>query len=187
MPNAVAIKVVIGLRANGYADHPDWTQLDLGGDTPEQHQIVKWKYDKTSGHDDDTAESPKGQQLGMMLVSQTFADKAVALFPGVVSRMTETECQDFWDNKAHAHLPEDRINTGLLNALRSEYVLIKELIADLPDGAAKTKLQNRLTRVRNRALKALDPTNAEDGVRAFTDKTWAKAKAARNITFIEPA
>ena len=182
--SGVAIKVVIGLRPNGQADHPDWSQLDLGGDRPQDHQIVKWRYDKTSGHDDDTAGSPLGTQLGMMVVTKTFAAAAVATFPTLVTRMTEAEAATFWDDKAHAHLADERRDTSELNSLHAEFVLTKDLAAEF---TGDVKLVARLADLKTLIRKALDPDDKAPGVAKNVDRRWTDAKAARGIVYVEPA
>jgi len=168
----VPIKVIIGLRPNGHADHPDWKQLPLQkvrGERHEDHQIVKWVYDKTSGHQDNTVGSPRGQQFGMMLVTSTFADEAIAQFPELVTIMTEVEAQDFWETKGHAHLPENDIDVDVLLALKAQRDLMMAL------GKPTVALDAQITR-------ALNPDNRELGVRKNRTKLWADAKMAMGFT-----
>jgi len=76
-----AIKVKIGLRQNGHADHPDWNKLPMakGGKDPATHMFLGgWKYDKTSGHQEVSADSPMGMQWGMLLVTEQLATEALA-------------------------------------------------------------------------------------------------------------
>lgn len=174
--NVIPIQVVIGLRPNGHADHPDWTLLPLQkvrGERHEDHQIVKWVYDKTSGHDDNTADSPRGQQLGMMLVTRTFANEAVAQFPDLVTIMNEAEAQDFWENKGHAHLPANNLDTDRLVSLKAQ----RDLMVDL--GQNTTVLDTEITR-------ALDPSDREPGVRKNERKLWADAKIQIGFRVVSP-
>lgn len=167
MVDVVPIQVIIGLKPNGFADYPDWTQLPLQrvrGERHEDHQIVKWVYDKTSGHDDVSPGSPRGTQLGMMLVTQTFADEAVAAFPGVVSVLTEAAASTFWDTMAHAHIAADAVDTNHLIGLKMR----RELLVDL--GQSTTTLDVQIS-------KALDPNDTERGVRKNKRKTWTGLKA----------
>ncbi len=185
MPDVTAIKVTIGLRPNGHADHPDWNQLPLaiGGERPEDHQIVKWRYDKTSGHDHEAPDSPLGTQLGMMLVTETFATEAVATFPGLVVRMTEAEALAFWENKAHAHMADERRDGNELLALHAEFILIRDLATEFPGNA---KLQNRLTALKALLQKALDPDDPAPGVRKNIERRWASMKADKGLVYAEP-
>lgn len=180
MADGVPIKVVIGLKSNGQADYPDWTTLPLasGGATPEDkealvaaEQIVKWVYDKTSGHQEDTTESPAGQQLGMMVVTSLFSTQALAAFPTVVSTMTEAEAQDFWENKAHAHLPTEKIDIDALTGLKAQRDLLVAVKAH----------PSKITELDARIFDALNPDHEELGVRKNKDKSWTDAKANRGF------
>jgi len=180
MADGVPIRVVIGLRPNGHADHPDWTTLPLAasGVTKEDkehlvkaQQIVTWVYDKASGHAEETADSPAGQQLGMLVVSQQFADEAVLTFPSLVTVMTEPEAQVFWESKGHAHMPEENIDQSRLQALKAQKDLLDSLQV-----SAQVKQEND-----SRIMKALDPDDAEPGVRRNTDKSWTEAKLRRGF------
>ena len=163
---------MIGLKANNFHDYPDWNQLPLArvrGERPEDHQIVKWHYDKTSGHDDETVGSPRGTQLGMMVVTDTFATEAVAAFPGVVTIMTEVEARDFYENKAVIHLSADRVSADVLTGLKAR----RDLMVDL--GQSTVALDAQIT-------KALDPDDAEPGVRKNPRKTFDELKTDTGLT-----
>ncbi len=118
----VPIKVQIGLRANGHHDHPNWDLLPLAAvrdERPEDHQIVKWHYDKVSGHDQESPGSPRGVWFGMMVVTSVMASEAVATFPGIVTIMSDAEAQDFWENFALINQPDDDMDTDRLIALKA--------------------------------------------------------------------
>lgn len=190
--DAAAIKVRIGLRPNGHADHPDWSSLPLAGsgtkDEREQavraHQAHSWVYDKTSGHAEETPGSPRGVQFGMMLVSERFAAEAMAAFPALVTRMTEAEAREFWDVNGHGHLEDERRDDVALKGLKDEFVLIKEMLVEFP---GNVKLLTRKTALVARIQKALDPDDAHPGVRKDRMRRWATAKPALGVTFKEPA
>jgi hypothetical protein len=172
----VAIKVKIGLRENGHADHPNWGLLPMvqGGITPESQQIVKWKYDKTSGHDEDNGgDSPVGTQFGMMIVTEQFANEAVATFPvGVVTILTEAEAAIFWDDKAHAHVAENQVNSQMVADLNNELQL--HIAADSPApiiNALKAKAKN-----------ALNPVHGENGIKKHKSKKFVDAKGHFGFT-----
>ena len=61
-------------------------------------------YDKVSGHQEETADSPRGQQWGLLLVPDAFAQQAVTRFPAECSILTEAEAEAFYETKAVAHL-----------------------------------------------------------------------------------
>jgi len=167
----VPIKVKIGLRAdNRTADHPQWDLLpSYTEETAAAAMVGGWQYDKTSGHREVSADSPYGQQWGVLLVTEAFALEAVATFPTLVTILSEAELEDFWDNKAHAHQPDHRRDDAELQALRDELALKKEL--RVPYGETQIAL-----------AKALDPDNPSPGVVKNKMKKWQDAKVALDIT-----
>lgn len=167
----IPLKVKIGLRPNGHADHPDWSKLPMvGTQNPEQFWAMGgWKYDKTSGHREDTPDSPVGFQYGMILVTPQFATEAIAEFPALIQVLTEAECQSFWDDKAHAHLEDSLINIEALNALNVEHQLL-----------VATNQSTGVLDVRIR--RALDEDNPSPGKRKNYTKKWVDAKERSGIT-----
>jgi hypothetical protein len=169
----VPIKVKIGLRHNGHANHPDWRLLPLAKtDTIEDHQIVKWQYDNTSGHGDHSPHSPRGEQLGMMVVTRQFADEAMATFPGVVSEMTDAEAELFYEQRHTVHMHRDRFDVQHLTGLKVVYDLMVAV------GAPQIELDAFKLNI-NRALDRVDP---EPGVRRNRRKTWAGLKTELDLT-----
>jgi len=168
----IPIKVKIGLRPNGHADHPNWLLLPLasGGGNREakealvsDEQIVKWAYDKSSGHDEETVDSPIGVQFGMMVVTQKFADEAVIEFPSLITVLTEGQARIFWETKATAHMPENKLDSDVLQGLKAQ----RDLMVDLGQNTATLDIV---------ILKALDPDDTEPGVRKGGRKSWNDAK-----------
>ena len=191
MAEAVAIRVIIGLRPNGDADHPDWTILPLAGTgtQPEReaiiktHQIRSWVYDKTSGHSSHSVDSPRGTQLGMMLVTDTLADEAVAMWPTLVTIMTETEAEAFWDDKGHGHLNDDRLDPDQLTGLQAECDLIEKMQAEFPGEPAWAGRKTAcLAKMRN----ALDADHPSPGIRKQKTKKWVDAKVDLDFTIKVP-
>ncbi len=169
---AVPIKVSIGLRPNGHADHPDWTRLPLetiGGDRHETHQYIKWRYDNTSGPESKLPDSPIGIQLGMLVVSPTFADEAVAMFPNLVSKMTDAEARIFWETRANQKILAEKINTNRLQGLKVR----RDLMVSLGNSTATIDLE---------IAKALDPNDPAPGVIKTKDKLWDDAKSHFDLT-----
>jgi len=166
----VAIKVKIGLRENGHADHPNWGLLPMvkAGTTPESQQIVKWRYDRC-GHCEEHIDSPAGMQWGMMIVTEQYANEAVATFPDIVTIMTEAEAEDFWENKAHVDVPENRTSREILSELSSELQLKNHL------GQDTTALEERITN-------ALNPDHAEKGICKNPTKCFVDAKTHLGFT-----
>jgi hypothetical protein len=179
--NLVALKVIVGIDPeNGQAKYPnfnlissaarkgmDWSKyIDVHG--------TGWHYDKTSGHKEETAESPQGQQFACLCVPQDFADEALAMFPSVVSEQTELEFEDFHDNKAHAHEPSETISTEVLNGLSAQRTLMVTIGQDV------TALDAKIA-------KALDPTDkTEQGVIENKGKVWKDAKSIQNVILKNP-
>jgi hypothetical protein len=165
----VPIQVVIGLRPNGHADHPNWSLMPTFGNDPEPQIIVKWKYDKSSGHQEASAGSPIGQQLGMLLVTDAFAQEAVTTFPGIVSILTEAQAEIFWNNKAHLHVPQNHFDVNLLIGLDAELNL-------------REKLGQDTTQLKARIANALDVLHSEPGIKRNRMKRFADAKILLDIT-----
>ncbi|MBT5303820.1 MAG: hypothetical protein HOL31_01920 [Candidatus Scalindua sp.] len=172
----VAIKVKLGLRENGHADHPNWGLLPMvqGGITPESQQIVKWKYDKTSGHDEDNGgDSPVGTQYGMMIVTEQFANEAVATFPaGIVTKMTVSEAETFWNDKAHAHVAENSVNSQMILDMNNELQLHINAGSDA----------NLIAALKIKAKKALNPNDNTPGIKKHKSKKFADAKVHLGFT-----
>lgn len=180
MPTEVVpILVRIGLKPNGHHDYPDWTQLPLqviGGQRHEDHQIQKWMYDKVSGHDDhnptvDFLDSPKGNQLGVMLVTDQYAQEAITLFPAV-SIITEAQLEQFWDTRATVFLDDFKYDLEYLQTLEVEWRL-RDILKDAP---GKLLVEAQIA-------DALDVTKDDKkGKKKDKKKLWADAKLTLDIT-----
>ena len=169
----VPIKVKIGLRANGHADHPNWNLLPLANSVdPSTHMFHGWKYDKTSGHAEHTADSPLGQQWGVVLVTKQFAKEALEVFPELITVLTEVQLEDFWNNKVHAHLTDNNVNVDALNALKLEKDLLDAINADT-------------TAIKAKITKALNPNDITPGLKVNKQKTWTTAKTQLDITITD--
>ena len=165
----VPLKVKIGLRENGHADHPNWQMLPLAADEkPATHMGDGWHYDKTSGHKESTLDSPFGMQWGLILVTRKFADEALAKFPLLVTELTEAQAQDFWEKKAYAHLPDDDLDMNILVSLKAQRDLQKDM-------------GNNTITVDIKIQKAIDRDNPELGVRRNKMKKWADGKKTLGI------
>lgn len=173
METLVPLKVKIGLRPNGHADHPDWQRLPLAlTDNPADHMVVSWRYDNSSGHQEETPDSPRGMQWGMIMVTEQFATEAVDIFPDLVTVLTEAEAQDFWENKHTINSPENKLDSDLLVGLKAELDL-------------RTELKQVTTELKAKIAKALDPNDAEPGIKKNELKTWSDAKVKLGITIKE--
>ncbi len=165
MKDLVPIRVKIGLRPNGYADHPDWSQLPLAAsENPKDHMPYGWHYDKQSGHSDDSPGSPFGVQYGMLLVTEKFADEAEDKFPDLIERLNETEAQTFWEDRARKHMPDNGADMEVMQCLQIELDL-------------REKLGQNTTALKVKIAKALDPNdNTEPGLKKDPQRYWADAK-----------
>ena len=184
----VPIKVKIGLRPNGHADHPAWELLPLVSaglpadptrervdEEVRKYVVGGWHYDKQSGHQVDTPDSPRGMQWGMLLVSRAFADAALVTFPSVVTVMTQAQCQAFWDDKAYAHVPEEDFTLEVLQGLKTHRDLLKDL--------KKADNDPAVVAVDGKIVKALDPLNPHPGVKKNFLRRWADAKDRLGVAF----
>lgn len=168
----VPIKVKIGLRSNGHADHPDWYKLPLAQEIEPATQMSSgWHYDKTSGHKESSLDSPIGMQWGLLFVTPRFAKEAKQVFPKLIFELTEAEAKDFWENRCTAHIPENKADVNVLQALQAELALRKELGQDTID--LKIKI-----------AKALNPEDSEPGLRKNKQKKFDEAKQALDISIV---
>jgi len=169
MKNLVPLKVKIGLRANGHADHPDWNTIGLAD--ANSHMYYGWQYDKTSGHKQVSGDSPYGMQWGMLLVTDEFAKKAISTFPTLVTQLTDGEAETFWNTRVKAHMPENKSNLEQLQALETELSL-------------KESLSQDTTALKVQIAKALDPDDAEPGIEKDNLKYFADAKIALDMKIV---
>ena len=172
----VPIKVKIGLRANGHADHPNWKLLPMISKEEDErpNMSIGWVYDKACGHAESRADggdwdSPVGMQWGCLLVTEQFATEAIATFPTLITEITEAEFEDFYNNKSRAHMAENNYNIQVLQGLQLEHDL-------------KAINNEDLTDVKARIAKAVDPDDSAPGVIKNKMKTWTNQKLATNIT-----
>jgi len=174
MHTLTAIKVKIGLRPNGHADHPNFNLLPIviasGADWSVYIGIPEngagWQYDKSSGHQDETPGSPAGQQWGMLLCLPQFATEAIAQFPGICTAMTPTEAETFYDVD-HAGADDEQIlDVEVLQAIERKDKFAPPI--------ARTPAQE----------KALNPLDDQPGVRPNHDKTFIGFKGKRGINLV---
>lgn len=173
MQDLVPIKVKIGLRSNGHADHPDWYKLPLAKEMEPATQMSDgWHYDKTSGHKESSADSPKGMQWGLLFVTPRFAKEAIQVFPTLITELTEVEAKDFYENKCTINQPENKIDINILQGLQVELSLRESL------GQDTTILKAKIT-------KALDPLDKEVGLRKNMTKNFDDYKSIRTINIVK--
>lgn len=172
----VPIKVKIGLRANSHADHPQWTLLPMVNKEQDAKQYMPfgWIYDKSCGHAESRTEgnswdSPVGMQWGCILVTEAFAAEAIVTFPTLITQLTEAEFEDFYDNKAMAHLSENSYNLQELEGLKLEHDL-------------KMINAGNVTALKAKIAKAVDPADPTPGIIKNTGRKWADKKATIDVT-----
>ncbi len=172
----VALKLIVGTDpVTGHAEYPNFnlvsTTIRKGMDWSKYLDVFGggMHYDKTCGHKDESVESPYGEQVCCMCVPQDFATEALNLFPAKVSELTPVEFEVFYDEKAHAHEPDETINDNALNGLNAQRTL-------------KVAVGEDVTALDVRIRKALDPNDiTEAGVKKNVKKTWNDAKTAEGI------
>lgn len=174
----VALKVKIGLKGadwsnakeRGHALYPNFNDLqaviDSGMDWSYYVDTYgeSWHYDKKCGHKQEDKTSPRGMQWGMLVVPKEFADEATEKFPAVCSIVNETELEGFWDNRAHAHEPEEKLDDVVLRGIEAKKALGKKL----------TPGQER----------ALDPNDDTPGIRKNNRRFWKDYKAKHGVEII---
>lgn len=166
----IPIKVKIGLRPNGHADHPEWTKLPMINSDSEvrQYAPLGWMYDSEYGHADSIGDSPIGMQWGCLLVTRAFADEAITTFPLLITELTEAEFENFHDNRITAHLPDVKYDMNTLKGLKLEHDLLAINGADTAEIKAKI-------------AKAIDKNDIAPGIKTDKSKKWADLKSAKGI------
>lgn len=188
MPTLTAIKVKIGLRPNGHHDHPNFGQLAVvqasGLDWAKYVDVngLGWHYDSISGHQDDDPGSPFGTWLGMLVIPEQFAIEALAEFPTLVTRLTETQCEAFYDNKAHIREEEFRRDEPVLSGIDKDLRLTREILAE---DRTNARAIARLAEIQAELKRALDPDHESPGVRRNLNRKWATKKTKASITYKE--
>jgi hypothetical protein len=168
MADLIALKFSSGIRTvedlgkghkKGHAEYPDLNQLSStvrrGMDWCEYIDAygLGIQYDKDCGHKEHSVESPRGQQCCVIVVEPAFAAEAMVMFPSRFTQLTPAEFEDFYDNKAHAHEPDEHVDTDVLDAIESK----ERLGLDVPEKA-----------------NAIDRTHKSRGIRENKNKTWAR-------------
>ena len=177
------LKVKIGLKPQGGAQYPPFNNMNTVKASLMDwcHYVdnhgLSWHYDKTSGHKDNTPGSPMGVNYGLLLIPEAFAVEAVAMFPGECERLSEVDTAAFYDDKAHAHEPDEIEDEKVMSALQRRLDLMDrtKVAADAP---ARLAHEAKVT-------KAMDPNDSEPGVKKNERKKWADKKAKMGVVFKE--
>jgi len=173
-----ALKVKISLKDDGGAKYPDFNQMEpakRGNSDWSQYidsQGSGWLYDSV-GHKDvearvDEWDSPHGQQWGVILVPQVFADEAVSLFPSECKIIDETKLEKFYDDYHAKDFADEVVDE---EALKVFDVKEKYKVALTPEEEAKK-------------TKALDPNDDTAGIKKNHNKKWADFKVKKGYNIV---
>lgn len=186
MRELVPIKVKIGLHTipisdsggphkPGEAKYPDFNSMPVvkgsGLDWSVYVDVMglQWHYDKKCGHKEEDGTSPHGMQWGVLIVPKEFADQAIDMFPDEISRLTEPELEDFYDNRAHAHEPDNKVNMRALEEF------------DVQVRSGRTLSPKDQTRYN----KAMNPNDDTPGITRNKRKKWADFKKLVGVNIVQ--
>lgn len=162
MDNLVPLLVHIGLRPNRGHLYPDLNRISPGRRCNEDwcHFVDRfggWIYDRTSGHQNESSHSPRGEWLGLLMVPESFAEEAVDLFTDECSILDDTEAAQFYESHVTVDEPE------IEHDLEALQLIAAKRSADIPEDE-----DDRL---------ALDVDSKRPGRRRNLRKQWAGYKA----------
>lgn len=151
----VPLKIKICNSPAKSAIFPDWSKID----PLLMHNMPAEEYFDRIGFGAQYNRSGEKTDLYMVFVEKPFAEEAVKLFPDLVWILSEAECEDYWDNKAHVK-DIDYVDNEALESIR----LKKELNQPTPEEAD-----------------ALNPLKPHRGIRKNWNKTWKDFKQKYKI------
>lgn len=169
MRNLTPIKVKILLKQNGHAKYPNFNELNSVQQSGKDWCVyimeegLGWHYDVT-GHSEDTVDSPVGQQWGVLIVPQEFADESVLVYPDICTKLTEQELESFYNDKSHCNEADEIFDQPVLDGIKTKQDLGLDLTAQ--------------------QLLALDPNNPTSGIVKNNKKYWADFKLKNNINIV---
>lgn len=171
MADLTPLKVKIGKNDLGQARYPQFNNLPIvqAAGMDWSHYIDRegsgWLYD-AEGHDDDSVDSPRGQQWGIMLVPAEFVRQAVLAFPQQCEAITAADAETFYNRKVARDEPEEEVDEVVLQKIRDKQALGLELTAD--------------------ELQAIDPMDTARGVRPNRRKRLTTFTKDRGINVVDP-
>lgn len=172
MIELVPIKIKVTKDARGMFIYPKFKKtLQFFKDNPD-YQAFPLLYDKKSDCKIETDGSPLGMRWCMKLVPKKFAEEALLVYPDTVFEMTEEEAEEFYNNKAMAHMPENKYDIQILQGLQIELDL-REKIGE-PTSGLRVKIKA-----------AIDPDNDEPGIKKNKDRKWLELKKNMNLKIIK--
>ncbi len=174
----VFIRVLIRSTPEKPMKYPDFGALD--GDVRDNQNwavfMDRWggqHIDKKSKMKEADDVTPMGLQHCMYAVPAKFALAAVNMFPEEVSILSEVDAAAFYDDRAHAHEDENRMDENKINYIRAKYGVEGNIFsADTKDWDAED-------------LKALDPEDITPGIVKNVNKKFAGFKASKDINVLE--
>jgi len=194
MHDLVPVRVVIGMKVvNGRVtqDYPDFNKLPVvkASAMDWAYYVDKegsgWLYDSVCGHCEELPgegsipPSPRGMQLGVLLVPKQFADEAVAMF-AECQVISEAACQEFYEKRVSADQPAVDVDQGVLSGMAAKVILANALRASDPVLAAKLDLSPEDKR-------CLDPDMPERGCRRNPRKSWEGFKKHAGVRIVHPS
>ena len=177
----VPIKVVIGLRANGEADHPDFSPLPavVNSGLHWDYYLMRngggWMYDNACGNAEQDDDSPLGEWHAMLLIPSDFADQAVAAFDNITYQ-TEAEATAFYENRHKAKTPRLNRDPAVLQGLLAE-IQLQEVLQDNASGTDQQIYKRRLDAAIEDAKAAPDADNPTRGIAQTPGRTLAERLA----------
>ena len=187
MPDYRALKVKIGLKDNGHADYPDFNTLSCvqSAGIDWSYYIGRyglgWMYDAKYGHHEEGADSPVGQQWGVIVTTSDFVTQAVAAFSDTCTEITEADLQEFVDERVTIYLPAEEVNEEEISKLSHQLDLMDKMEKR---GKLSNKNRARLSQLEARIDAALDPDDDTPGIRKARRKRWVDIKATENATIL---
>jgi hypothetical protein len=175
MKQLVPVKVKIGLKQNRHHDYPNFNKLNcvkesgLDWSVYVDVQGLEWHYDKKCGHKEYEINSPLGMQWGVLIIPKIFAEEALVMFPDLVTKLDEMELEDFYDNRAHAHEPDNKTDKEAL----------KEFTVKIEAGEVLSQED------RARFDKALDPNDDTPGIKKNFKKKWIDFKTVVEVEIVQ--
>lgn len=160
----------LGDHIPGSHKYPDFGKLQIVMDT----KVTKWAYyvmvhcpgawyfDNKSPQHVDSQGSPFGTWYMVLLVSEEFAGQAVAMYPDLITVLTELDFEDFYNNRVAYNFPEQDIDTAIVNGI-----------------IAKQNVGGELT---DSQLDAINENTNTPGIRPNKRKTWSAFKSYMGIT-----
>lgn len=184
-----ALKVKIKRDVSGNHLYPKFNDLQAVIDSGMDWAVYAdkegrgWCYDKQSGHDVHTNDSPFGEQWGVLLVPNDFATQAVSDFGSTCSIIDANDFETFHDEKVTAHIDEDIRQPDVLNAMAAELAILETL----KKGGGTPRSSQRLTDLKTKLNKAVDPDDDKvAGVIKNKMKKWSDRKALQGISIRNP-